>query len=166
MFCNGCGQVMAVGQSVCGRCGRASQAAGLAPIMPLALVEGRVNLLAYGWLTYAALEAMMGGAAFIFARAFMDMHMNHGWGGPFWMGPHLPYFLMKVAWVAVLVRVTLAALSGYGLLKKTAWGRWVAIVTAVLSLLHPVLGFIMAIWTLVVLLNRMNAAGYDAMAEG
>jgi ABC-type glycerol-3-phosphate transport system permease component len=82
------------------------------------------------------------------------------------MGGHFPLFLLKMAWVAMVVRVALAALAGYGLLQKAAWGRWVAIVAGVLTLIHPLLGTLLAIWTFVVLLNAANAAGYEAMSEG
>lgn len=166
MYCNACGQAMLAGQSICTHCGKPSGAGAQGAMTALAQVEGRVNLLAYGWWTFAGLEAMMGLGGLIFARIFLGMKIDHGWGGPFWMGQNGPLFLLKLVWVAVAVRVTLAALSGYGLLRKASWGRWVGIVAGIISLLHPILGTAMGIWTLAVLLNRVNADGYDLMAEG
>ena len=183
MYCSGCGQALVAGQDFCPRCGRASglgmpPMAGPSPygagfplgVLPLAQVERRVNALAVGWFVYAGLSAIGGLLALAFAHAWMSGHggpwNGHGFGHNFLYGPAMPFFFMKFARVALFIRVALALAAGVGLMQKASWGRWVAIVTAVLSLLHPVLGFIMAIWTLVVLLNRMNAAGYDAMAEG
>jgi uncharacterized membrane protein (DUF2068 family) len=77
----------------------------------------------------------------------------------------MPFFFMKFARVALFIRVALALAAGVGLMQKASWGRWVAIVAAVIVLLHPILGTALGIWTLVVLLSAPNAAGYQAMAR-
>jgi hypothetical protein len=38
-------------------------------------------------------------------------------------------------------------------------------VAGCLAILHPLLGTALGVWTLVVLLNAPNAAGYEAMAR-
>jgi len=77
----------------------------------------------------------------------------------------MPFFFMKFARGILLFRVVVALIAGYGLLQKTSWGRWVAIVAGCLAIFHPILGTALGIWTLVVLLNAPNAAGYEAMAR-
>jgi len=169
MFCNACGQPLAPGATACAHCGQPN----LVPpahtpypmSSPFAVVEGRIHALAYGWLVYAGLEACAGFAGLLIARTFLGMHLNQGWGNTMGLGAHLPFVILRFAWIAIVVRVALSALSGYGLLQKPAWARPVAIVAAILGLIHPILGTAMGIWTLIVLLNRENAAGYDAMIQ-
>jgi len=171
MYCSGCGQALVAGQDFCPRCGRASglgmpPMAGPSPygagfplgVLPLAQVERRVNALAVGWFVYAGLSAIGGLLALAFAHAWMSGHggpwNGHGFGHNFLYGPAMPFF-----------RVALALAAGVGLMQKASWGRWVAIVAAVIVLLHPILGTALGIWTLVVLLSAPNAAGYQAMAR-
>jgi len=140
--------------------------------LPLGLVERRINILATGWLVYAALIAITGFAGLAFAHAFMGPHMGPFWGGPnrfghhYWMGPGLPFFWLRFAWMGVALRTGLALAAGLGLMQKTTWGRWVAIVAGCIMLIHMPLGTAMGIWTLVVLLNAPNALGYEVMSRG
>ena len=92
-----------------------------------------------------------------------------GWPGHlgrrFFDGPAMPLIFLRFAWLALSIRFGLALAAGYGLMHKTTWGRTVAIIAGFLSLLHPILGTALGIWTLVVLLKAPNAAGYEAMAR-
>jgi len=142
--------------------------------LPLGLIERRVNALAVGWLVYGGLIAITGFFGLAFAHAFLTGHAGpfgqdmHGWNGHghrFWMGPGMPLFFMRFAWLTLAVRAGLALAAGFGLMQKTTWGRWVAIVAGCLALLHMPFGTALGIWTLVVLLNAPNAAGYEAMAR-
>jgi hypothetical protein len=140
----------------------------------LTLVERRINSLAMGWAIYAALSALVGIIGLGFASA--AMHNSFGpWGNwghihPHWHswtgGPGMPFFFMKLGWAFLAVRVGLAAAAGYGLMQKTSWGRGVAIVAGILSIIHLPFGTAIGIWTLVVLMNAPNAAGYEAMVRG
>jgi hypothetical protein len=137
---------------------------------PLAFIERRVNALAVAWLVYGGLIAVTGIVGMGFARAALEGHFGPWVHGPFDSnGNHtlvLPFFFMKFAWMALILRVGLAFAAGYGLLQKAPWARGVAIVAAILSLIHLPLGTGIAIWTLVVLVGARNAAGYDAMTYG
>ena len=181
MYCNGCGQALVVGQGFCPRCGRASgMGMPMAPVsapriwLPLGLIERRVNALAMGWLIYGGLIAIGGFCGLAFAHAFLaghggpfgsDMHPWGEHGHRFWIGPGMPLFFMRFAWMTLAVRAGLALAAGFGLMHKTTWGRGVAIVAGCLALLHMPFGTALGIWTLVVLLNAPNAAGYEAMAR-
>lgn len=184
MYCNGCGQALVVGQGFCPRCGRASGMPAYpmnhpprawAPFgLPLALIERRINALAVAWLVYGGLIALTGFFGFAFAHAFLtghggpfggDTRMWDGHAHHFWIGPGLPLFFMRFAWMALAVRAGLALAAGFGLMHKTTWGRWVAIVAGCLTLFHMPFGTMLGIWTLIVLMNAPNAAGYEAMAR-
>jgi hypothetical protein len=183
MYCGGCGQALVAGQAFCPRCGRTNVAgvpAGVVPAIPsLTCVEKRVNALAVGWLVYAGFVVFFGVIGLFFAEAFLGGWAGHGMHGPFsglanghahwhgfFNGLGMPLFFVRLGWLALLIRAGLAIAAGVGLQQKAPWGRWVAIVAAFLALFNIPFGTAMGIWTLVVLLNSSNAAGYEAMAHG
>jgi hypothetical protein len=143
---------------------------GFAPL-PIALIERRVNALAIGWFVYGGLIGLGGLMGLAFVQAFAP-HMGPwghgfapGFGHHFWTGEGMPSFWLRFAWISVAGRVALALAAGIGLLQKTSWGRWVAIVAAVLSVIHLPFGTVIGVWTLVVLLSAPNALGYEALVR-
>jgi hypothetical protein len=141
---------------------------------PLAIVERRINSLAVAWLVYAGFVALFGLMAFTFAHAFMAGHTgwhndswyrDYGFGHHSWNRPAMPFFFWKFAGAALLFKVGLAFAGGMGLLRKARWARPVAIVAACFAIFSFPFGTALGIWTLVVLLNSYNAAGYLAMAH-
>jgi hypothetical protein len=188
MYCGGCGQALVAGRGFCPRCGLASgwgmpaapgsypYGASVPGMFSLAVVERRVNALAVGWMVYAGLVGLTGLLGLVFAHAWANGHlggfgpgsgywMGHGFGHRFWDGPSLPFVFLRFARFILFVKVALALAAGVGLMQKASWGRWVAIVAGCLAIFHPLLGTALGIWTLVVLLNAPNAAGYEAMAR-
>ena len=140
--------------------------------MPLAIVERKVNALAVGWMVYSGLIFITGLMGLAFARAWMSGHggdfghgFGHGFGRGFGDGPLMPLFILRFARFALMLRAGLALAAGIGLMQKTSWGRWVAIVAGCLALIHLPFGTFLGIWTLVVLLNAPTAAGYEVMAR-
>ncbi len=90
----------------------------------------------------------------------LQMHGSHPWvftpllaGG--WM--------LHVITTLVIVRIILSLFVGFALLTRQPWGRVIAIAVAALTLLKPVLGTLLAIYTLWVLLSR-DARDYERMA--
>jgi hypothetical protein len=136
---------------------------------------GKVRTLSIFWFIYAGLSLLMVIAGMAFAHAFLAgapwMHgpWTHGpWShGPWSHGPLPPDFFgpvfMHLIWVTVLIRAALAFAAGWGLMERTPWGRVVAIVAAVLSLLRFPFGTALGIWTLVMLLGYRNATLYDQL---
>ncbi|HEU5350001.1 MAG TPA: hypothetical protein VFU55_00270 [Terracidiphilus sp.] len=169
MFCSGCGQPVVPGQPVCSQCGRP-----VAPPVPpipnfefqLQTYAGRIRALGIVWFVYAGLELLFGLIGMTFASPFL-MHSFGPWGhgfdhgplGPGWFGPALIHFI----WAIILVRVALALIAGWGLMERAPWGRVVAIVAAVFSLIKFPLGTAMGIWTLVTLLGYRNSTLYDQL---
>lgn len=168
MFCSGCGQPVTPGQSVCTQCGR--PIAPPVPVVPnfefqLQNYAGRIRVLSIVWFVYAGLSLLLGFIGMAFASTFL-MHAFGPWGhGPFsngsmgqeWLGPAIIHF----AWAIILVRTALALVAAWGLMEHAPWGRIVAIVAAIFSLIKFPIGTALGIWTLVVLLGYRNATLYD-----
>lgn len=70
---------------------------------------------------------------------------------------------MHFIWIALLLRACLAVAAGWGLLEHTQWGRIVAIVAAILSLIRFPFGTALGIWTLIVLLGYRNSTLYEQL---
>lgn len=164
MYCSGCGQELAPGQTFCSQCGRAS-APPLPPIPGLEFqlqnYASKVRALSVCWFIYAALSLLLGFAGLTFARAFFS--------GAFpWMHrpmQSIPYWpaILHFAWTMLVVRTVLAFVAGWGLIHHARWGRILAIIVAILSLIRFPIGTAMGIWTLVVLLGYRNATLYDQL---
>jgi len=170
MYCSGCGQVLAPGQAVCPQCGR--QAVAPVPAVPgfayqLESYAGKVKALSIVWFIYAGYALLTGILGLAFANAFFSGHFGPWMHGPWARGPFPPGLfgpmILRFAWMAVVVRVGLAAVAGWGLYERAQWGRIVAIVAAILSLLRFPLGTALGIWTLVVLLGYRNSTLYEQL---
>ena len=171
MFCSGCGYALESGQGFCPQCGRPAVpiAPGVPPAPPmpglqfqLAGYANKVRLLGILWLVYAGISLLFGFAGLAFAHAFLG-----GGFGPWMHGP-LPHnwifpWALHFAWLVLLVRAALAAVAGWGLLERTQWGRIVAIVAAILSLIRIPLGTALGIATLIILLGYRNSALYEQL---
>jgi hypothetical protein len=170
MFCSGCGQALAVGQAYCPQCGRPA-AVAVPPVPGLQFqienYAGKVKALSVVWFIYAGLALVTGMMGLFFADAFLSGRfgpwMNgpwvHGPMPPMWLGPAILHF----GWVYLVIRAGLALAAGYGLMEHAPWGRVVAIVAAVFSLLKFPFGTALGIWTLVVLLGYRNSTLYDQL---
>jgi hypothetical protein len=168
MFCSGCGQAIASGQSLCPQCGR--PVAPPVPTVPgldfqLQDYEGKVKALAVVWFIYAGLSLLAGFAGLAFAGEFLSgrfgpwMHrpFMQGQLPPEWLGPTLIHFL----WIALVFRAALMIIAAWGLLERTQWGRIVAIIAAFFSLLKFPFGTAIGIWTLLMLLGYRNSTLYQ-----
>ena len=170
MFCSGCGHALVQGQPVCAQCGRP-----VAPVVPpvpglqfqLESYAGKVKALSLVWALYAAFSLLTGLAGLTFAHAFFSNHFGHwghgpwydGSGPPEWLGPAI----LRFVWVVVMVRAGLALIAAWGLHERSQWGRVVAIVAAVFSLLKFPFGTALGIWTLVMLMGYRNSTLYEQM---
>jgi hypothetical protein len=154
-----------MGQVFCPKCGRP-----LAPSVPpvpglefqLESYAGKIRALGIVWFVYAGLSLLFGIAGLTFAKAFMSGGFGPWMRGPMppmWFGPALFHFI----WIFLVLRAGLALAAGWGLLEHTQWGRLVAIVAAIFSLLKFPFGTAIGIWTLVMLLGYRNSTLYDQL---
>lgn len=95
-----------------------------------------------------------------------------GWGFPFGRGydgfysfpfGNMPWFIPVVTAILV-VRAILCVVTGIALLRRSPWARVLAIVTAFLTLIRPVTGTLLAIYTLWVLLPSASGQEYEQIA--
>lgn len=171
MYCSGCGHALADGQPVCPQCGRP-----VAPVVPpvpglqfqLESYAGKIRALSLVWVLYAGYSVLRGIAGLAFFHAFVTNHFgnwaNHPWsdgnGPPAWLGQAI----FHAVWISVLIRVALALVAAWGLHERSQWGRILAIIAAVLNLLHPLVGTALGIWTMVVLLGYRNSTLYEQLS--
>ncbi len=80
--------------------------------------------------------------------------------GPF----HPGGWLLEFITVMVLARAILSLAVGIAILTRQSWGRIFAIIIAVLTLIKPILGTVLAIYTLWVLLSRNAEQDYAEIA--
>lgn len=165
MFCSGCGNALAPAQAFCAQCGRPS-AAVIPPIpglqFQLQSYAGKIRVLAIFWFIYAGLAMLTGFAGMAFFHAAMSGAFGqwmHGPMPPLFMG----HFLLQFFWVILVARVALAVCAGWGLMQRAPWGRIVAIVAAIFSLLKFPFGTAMGIWSLVLLLGYRNGTLYEQL---
>lgn len=79
---------------------------------------------------------------------------------PFHPGGWILHFIA----IVVFARAILSLAVGFALLTRQPWGRIFAIVIAVLTLLKPILGTILAIYTLWVLLENSADQNYGQLS--
>jgi hypothetical protein len=171
MYCSGCGQQLGPGQTNCPKCGRtvAPLASPAVPtgVLPVAGFElesyrSKIRALAIVWFVWAGLGLLLGFAALTFARAFFTGGFGHWMNGgppPNWIFPAI----YQIAWITLVVRSALAVVAGWGLLHEEQWGRIVAIIAAILSLIKFPWGTALGIWTLVMLLGYRNSRLYEQL---
>lgn len=166
MYCSGCGNALAMGQTVCTRCGRPVAVPPPYPGIQLELnsYAGKIRALSIVWFIWGGISLAFGFLGMAFANAFMAGRFGHWMNGPIpplWLGPGFVHFI----WLVLVSRAILAFLAGWGLMQHTTWGRIVAIVAAFFSLLKIPFGTALGIWTLVTLLGYRNTALYDQLPE-
>jgi hypothetical protein len=165
MYCNACGQPLDPSQTFCQKCGR--QVAAIASPAPVSYSHSRVHrhahTIAILWMVYSLWVLMHWAIAVGFlSGAFSNWtRMNHGFDG-------LSAFpFMHATWLVPLItgvlvgRAILYVATGISLLRRAPWARTLGIVTAFLTLIHPLTGTALAIYTLWVLLPSASGQEYD-----
>ncbi len=175
MYCKQCGQAVGT-QPFCPNCGAPT---GFSPTpgapapgfpvpsgFPTSRVAGHLRTLGILWVVFSIYLLLRWLLILPFLRGvlgdrMMWMHGANTWGyGPF----HPGGWLLHVITIVVGVRVILSLATGIALLTHQPWGRVFAIVIAFLTLLKPLLGTVLAIYTLWILLSRNAGPEYDRIA--
>ncbi len=179
MYCSGCGQQVDPNVQMCPQCGRpvavAAVAAGPVPQgmpgqpvyapRPYDRVRRHLQTVGILWVVFAIWSTLQ----WLLAASFLAGMFGHRWGGgngPF--GDNFPFGHM--AWFVpfitaiVLVRAALSLVTGLALLRRAPWGRTLALVTAFLTLIKPITGTILAIYTLWALLPAYSGAEYEQIS--
>lgn len=191
MNCQVCGAPFAVGVRFCSRCGAAVMPpeeaggtvaaatgsgagvpgyayAGPAMAMRPPRVSQHVRTLGILWVVLGVWR-VLGGLFGMFFLSAMTTHRWGSWGIPFghWGNgwpPQWMSFLVPLIAAGTIVAAGLAFATAYGLLNRTRWGRVVAMIAAILTLLKFPVGTALGIYTLWVLAPASSAAEYDHLA--
>ena len=171
MYCSKCGQPIGA-QPFCPSCGTATGMANPASGMPPAQffsfsrVERHLRTLGILWVVFSAWLLLRWLLLLPFLHAFGSRTPWIAAGSDTWIyAPlHPGGWLLRFITAVVIVRVILSLAVGVALLTRQPWGRIYAIIIAVLTLLKPIVGTILAIYTLWVLLCRNAGQQYDRLA--
>jgi hypothetical protein len=158
MFCDSCGVALQAGQGYCVRCGK--QVIG-----PVVAGSGRVarhtHLLGILWIAYSAVSLLGGVVLSIIARHIFGSMGSNRHGAP------PPFVRPLLSMIALLLMVKAAAgiAAGIGLLQRQDWGRLMALVLGVISLINIPFGTAIGIYTLWVLVSPGADQEYAALTR-
>ena len=139
-------------------------------------VRTHLQTLGILWIVYGAYRALGGlfGGLFLIGMSRPGFFGNWGgWSGegawnhgfPFFGGPFMAGIGTFVV-VVSLIMGALACLVGLSLMNRKPWGRTLAIIMGILSLIKIPLGTAIGIYTLWVLAPAASGAEYDQLAAG
>jgi hypothetical protein len=110
-------------------------------------------MLAVFWIALSALNLLKAGGRLVGARVIGLW--GHGWfddaGWGFPAGAIIPAVLSTMGMLS-LVLAGIGFVVGFGLMERRPWARTMAIVVGIITLLNPILGTVLGIYTLWVLL--------------
>ena len=173
MFCSKCGS--SVQGAFCSQCGAPAQPTPPIPVPPMYAVhphhprvKSNLQTLGIVWCVYGAYRAILVILVVLFLLGVSTPAFLGGMGPR--AEPMLPFAavmggLAAVAGVFILLNSCLAFLTGYAVLTRKPWGRVLAIVAAILSLIEIPAGTAIGVYTLWVLGPHASAAEYDALAH-
>ena len=169
MFCSGCGQPVDPSQQFCLKCGRAvPQVAPIAAPTPwfYTRVHRHIQSLSILWIAYGIWTILGWLLAMSFFAGMFGGYFGHWHHGPFGEFPfaNLPWFAPLIT-VIVLGRAILCFATGIALNRRASWARMLAIVAGFLTLIKPITGTALAIYTLWVLMPSPSALEYEQMAQ-
>jgi hypothetical protein len=138
-------------------------------LAPIPRVQRHLQTLGILWCVFGVYRVVSGLIGMFFLRAVSMRGFGGDWPfgghsmGPF--GPPWMTALLPVVAVTTMVAAVLAFLVGYSLLTRRPWGRVVAIIIAILTLIKFPFGTALGIYTLWVLAPSLSGMEYDAIAD-
>jgi hypothetical protein len=173
MYCSGCGQPVDPSEQICHNCGRA-----ITPIAPIPMavpaapapwfytrVHRHIQSLSVLWIAYGVWTLVTWALAMSFFAGMFHGYFGHMHHGPFGEFPFagIPWFAPFIT-VIIVGRAILCFATGIALNRRAPWARVLAIVAAILTIIKPITGTVLAIYTLWVLLPSPSAQEYEQMA--
>jgi hypothetical protein len=160
MYCQHCGSQVVEGSRFCAACGRALVIAEVPS--GDTRVARHIRLLAILWMARAGLRAMEGVAIIAFGRLFFGFLAGILDHVPF--EGFVPALVSASGWL-VLATALPSLATGIGLYNHETWARPLALVMGFLTLLSPILGTALGIYTLWVLLPSRADQDYQRLAR-
>jgi hypothetical protein len=139
-------------------------------VMPERRVQRNLQTVGILWCIFGAYRVVAG----LIGIFFMGIATSRSFGGEPWAwggrfhGPFAAPWMAALLPVIAVVSVAsalLAFLVAFGLMTRQPWGRVVAIIMAILSLLKFPFGTALGIYTLWVLVPAESGMEYDAIAQ-
>jgi hypothetical protein len=139
------------------------------PILVAPRVQQHVQTLGILWCVYGAYRATTGIIAALILMGISTPGFISGFGVPRGL-PFMPFApwmggLATLIVVLTSIGAVLDLATGVSLLMRKSWGRILAIVIAILSLIRIPFGTALGIYTLWVLAPSTSGAEYDAIAD-
>ena len=170
MYCSQCGQPIGA-QAFCKQCGASTGIAtdvlaARPSVGMISRVAAHLRTLGILWIAFSVYLLLRWLLVLPVLHAIFGMNTRWGRGPDAWAygGFHPAGWLLHLITVVVIVRVLLSLAVGIALLTRQPWGRIFAIVIAVLTLLKPIVGTLLAVYTLWTLLSRNAGEEYDRLA--
>ena len=150
---------MQAGQGYCKRCGK--QVIG-----PVVAGSGRVarhtHLLGILWIAYSAISLLGGVILMVVSHTiFGPLGLPSMPGGP----PMFIRPLLSAIAIVLLCKAAVGIAAGLGLLQRQDWGRILAIVLGVISLINIPFGTALGVYTLWVLVSPGADQEYQALVR-
>ena len=159
MFCDACGEALQPGQGYCKRCGK--QVIGTV-VAGSGRVARHTHLLGILWIAYSAISLLGAVILRIVAHTiFGPRGLPSMPGGP----PMFLQPLLSAIAVVLMVKAAVGIAAGLGLLQRQDWGRVVAIVIGVISLINIPFGTALGVYTLWVLVSPGADQEYRALVR-
>jgi hypothetical protein len=144
-----------------------------AAMMAASRVHRHVQTLGILWCVYGAYRAITGIVAGLFLTGMSSGAFFNRWGYPGtfpfarqpWMGFGLWPIAGSLVAILLICSAVLSFAVGFSLMTRKPWGRTLAIVIAILSLIKIPVGTALGIYTLWVLAPGASGAEYDAIAD-
>jgi hypothetical protein len=165
MYCSACGQPLDASQTICRKCGRQVVPIASPASVPYfhTRVHRHVHTVAILWIAYSFWMLLHWAIAVGFLAGVFSHwgRMGHGFDEPY----IFPF--MHATWLVPLItgvlvgRAILCVVTGISLLRRAPWARTLALVTAFLTLIRPLTGTALAIYTLWVLLPPASGQEYE-----
>ena len=160
MYCQHCGTQTQEDARFCPNCGRALVIAAVPPASNR--VAQHVRLLAILWMARAGLKILAGVVVLFIGRFMLPAILSFADRVPF--PSFIPAIVSASGWFVLILAIPSLAV-GIGLYHRENWARPLAIVMGFLSLLDPILGTALGIYTLWVLLPTGSDQEYQKLTR-
>ncbi|HEX3472023.1 MAG TPA: hypothetical protein VHT28_12650 [Silvibacterium sp.] len=129
-------------------------------------VHRHIQSLSVLWIAYGVWTLVQWALAMSFFAGIFGGYFGHFHHGPFGEFPFVGIpWLAPFITVIVIGRSILCFVTGIALTRRAPWARMLALVAAFLTLIKPITGTALAIYTLWALLPSLSAQEYEQMAE-
>ena len=170
MYCQYCGKPVDDAAQFCTNCGKQKigSAPAATPVSATERMASHLRIMGVLWLIYSGFRILMGVWTLVFSHYMLPMmsgFMNNEEMQPFLSSlVDMLHVFYGFTFVYSLVTGVVGLVAGWGLLQRTPWGRILAIIIAIGSVISIPFGTALAIYTFVILLASDGERNYRSLA--